>query len=105
MITTEMLSDVQRLHHSRMMHFTVEPRYTSGRPGVVGQDEALALARDELQVFGEAMRGVHGDEDFDRAVSVGVGGVSTLWVEMPRAWRVYDLITRELHDIPFVGAA
>lgn len=103
MITTEMLSKVQLLHHNRDMHFNVRPRYTLGAPGVVDRVTALEVAHDEAKLFDNALAGVYGDEEFDRASIVGVDGVATLWVEMPRAWKIYDLITTEVHDSPFVG--
>lgn len=103
MITAEKLNDIQLLHFNRAMHFNVRPRYTCGSPGVVGEDIALEVAREEVVLFNAALAGVYGDEDFDRASLVGVEGISMLWVEMPRAWKIYDLITSEIHDSPFVG--
>ncbi len=103
MITTEQLNDVHRFHHERTMHYSVQPRYTLASPGVVEEEFALALARSEILVYNEALDGLYGHEDLRRATNVGLDGISVLRVEMPRNWRVYDLITTESWDEEFVG--
>ena len=103
MITAEQLSEVHLLHRDRDMHFCVQPRYTLGNPGVVDQGVALALARSEIKVYHQALKGLWGHEDCQRAAVVGLDGISLLRVEMPRNWRVYDLITLQSWDEEFVG--
>ena len=103
MITAEQLTGVRHLHCDRPMHYRVQPRYTLGGPGVVDENLALSLARSEIQVYNEALDGVWGIDDLQRAEVVGLDGIAMLNVEMPTNWRVYDLITAQSWDEEFVG--
>lgn len=56
-------------HH----HYNVKPRYTCGSPAAVSRDIALNQVREEAISYDIDLSGVHGEEQLERAKTLGLG--------------------------------
>lgn len=92
-------------------YFNVRPRYTSGSPGPVGEENALRVAEQEKRAIEHDLSGIHGAEDQVRAVRLGLGpqpdakgvrrGIAEAVEEHRDHWMVRDMLTGEMYQRPF----
>ena len=83
------------------VHFYVRPRYTPGSPGMVSQELAERIAREEKDSYETNLTGIYGQAGIDRANKLGLFGISESKKEMKKGWEVHDLITGETYLRPF----
>lgn len=79
----------------------VRPRYTPGSPGMVSEQIALQVAREEKEGYQASLDGLYGDAQKQRAQALGLRRIAYVMVESGSGkkfrWLVQDLITGECY--------
>ena len=79
-------------------HYSVAPRYTCGSPAQVPLQTAQRVAREEERGYRQALTGLTGAEDLQKAQKLGLRGIVEHRVEVKHGWRVEDMCTDERFD-------
>jgi hypothetical protein len=81
----------------RTFFVNLEPRYTSGSPGVVKNDSALAkrVVEQERYAYQQALSGSNGEIEKKLAEEKGLSLIVFVMSESAKGWDVYDWITLE----------